>query len=215
MKSAACLLVAVVCSGAFADDTELRDCKMWGRTANVHLSWQPTDTIKLPAVVTIPPGAPVAAGPMMSKMARIEVRPFTDTRKNPQRIGENLEGTHLGCIYPVTTTDDVAAWTTDRIRYVLGQLGFQVVGSGGDVAISGELRRFFVTEDSVYHGELGMRIDVTKVGAAVWSGVVSGNNTRFGRSYKIVNYQETLSDSIVDAVGHLVADSDFVRAVSP
>lgn len=193
-----------------------RDCKRGvGQLAGVSLEWRPTGTIDPPAVVTIPPGAPVAVGSMMSKTVRVEVKPLIDTRQNPKRIGENRESTGNGCVFPVTTKDDPAVWTTDRIRFVLGKLGFETVETGGDVVLSGELRKFFVLEEGTYHGEIGLHLDVTKAGTVVWSGLVTGSNTRFGRSYKLANYQETLSDSVIDAIGHLVEDSSFVRAVSP
>lgn len=194
----------------------LRDCKRGtDQLDNIALVWRPTDKIDLPSVVTIPPGAPVAIGAMMSKTVRVEIKSLRDTRENPKRIGENLENTSNGCVFPVTTKDDAAAWTTDHLRFIFGQLGFEVVEQGGDVVLSGELRKFFVTEDSVYRGVVGLRLDVMKADKIAWSGLIQGSNTRFGRSYKLANYQETLSDAVIDAVVHVVEDANFVRAVSP
>jgi hypothetical protein len=194
----------------------LRDCNRGISQLNdVSLVWTPTNAIEPPGLVTIPPGASVAPGAMMSATLRISVKALTDIRPDPKRIGQNLESTSKGCVFPVTTKDDAAAWTTDRLRFVLGRMGFDAVEQGSDVAISGELRKFFVSEDNVYSGAIGLRLDVTKADKIIWSGLVMGSNTRFGRSYKLENYQETLSDCVIDAVEHLAEDASFVRAVSP
>ncbi len=216
MKTLLILAALMVAVPAIAGPPKLRDCARGvGQLENIALSWRPTNTIEPPAVVTIPPGAPVAAGAMMSTTVRVEVKALADSRQDPRRIGENLESTAKGCVFPVTTSADGAAWTTDRIRFVLGQLGVTIVEKGGDVVLSGELRKFFVIEDNTYRGVVGLRLDVTKAGTIVWSGLVTGSNSRFGSSYKLENYQESLSDAIIDAMGHLVENASFVRAVSP
>ena len=46
----------------------------------------------------------------------------------------------------------------------------------------------------------------------IW--LAAGENTRFGRSYKLENYHETLSDILIDAIGRLLSDRDFMAALA-
>ena len=146
--------------------------------------------------------------------ARVQIARLTDARKNPQVIGENRENADAGKILPVTTKDDVAAWCTDRLRILLEQLGLDVVESDGDVILGGQVRRFFVAETNTYEGDVGLKIEVkAKDGRLLWSGLANGVANRFGRSYKLENYYEVISDSLLDAVQKLVAHDNFIRAL--
>lgn len=200
----ACLFVPLAVAAA---PKAPHDC--WNpRLDNVPLVWRPTEQISLPKVVTMDP----TSGPTV----RIEIRALADSRQDRKRIGENREDVEgSGCIWPVRTRDDAAAWTTERLRFLLRHLGFSTVDTDGDVVISGELRQFFVTETHTYDGEVGLKIDViSKDGKALWSGLVGGSNGHWGRSYKLENYHETLSDALIDAVKHLTADASFVRMIT-
>jgi len=195
---------------ASGQENKEHDCARGKRMQNVSLTWRPTEEIALPDVIAIPPGSAGLA------TVRIEIKALTDTRQNPQRIGENREDvSNGGCVYPVIAHNDIVVWTTDRFRYLMQRLGLGVVEGEGDVVISGELRQFFVTETHTYAGEIGLKIDVTSTtGKALWSGLVTGSNGHWGKSYKLENYEETLSDALIDAVKNLTADQGFFRAIS-
>jgi hypothetical protein len=109
-------------------------------------------------VIALAPGGAETPPPTP---VRIQVKPLNDSRRDAFRIGENREDIRQGCVYPVFTHADVAEWVTDRLRAPLGQLGYTVVESDGDVALSGELRQFFVTETNHYDGQVELRFDVT------------------------------------------------------
>lgn len=201
---------------AIGDSTKIRDCSRGIGMNIVPLVWSPTEQIASPKVVTLPKGTEATAGAAASAPIQIEVKALTDTRENQKRIGENREDVKRGCVYPVITKDDPTKWTTERLRYLLGQLGYRVVEQGGDVILSGELRQFFVTETGTYDGEIAFRLDATsKTGKPLWSGLVRGTNGHWGKSYKLANYHETLSDALIDAVENLTADSNFAAAVGP
>ena len=60
-----------------------------------------------------------------------------------------------------------------------------------------------------------MKLNVkSKSGKALWSGLVGGSNGRWGKSYKLANYQETLSDAMIDLAQKLAADPGFTNAVN-
>jgi hypothetical protein len=51
-------------------------------------------------------------------------------------------------------------------------------------------------------------------GNTLWKGLASGEATRFGRSYKIENYYEVLSDAVVNTVSSMLRSAEFRKALS-
>ena len=203
-------ILACLGSPANAAETKVQDCSRGDGMKNAALAWKPTDQIAVKGVVTLPPDGSAAPAP-----PRIQVGVLKDLRENPQRVGENREDMERGCVYPVIVKDDVPAWAADRLAYVLKHLGFEVTATDGDVFIDGELREFFVAEGGTYDGQIGMKLNVkSKSGKALWSGLVGGSNGRWGKSYKLANYQETLSDAMIDLAQKLAADPGFTNAVN-
>lgn len=169
------------------------------RLEQIPMVWRPTDPVAVPA----PPSAPV--------QTTITVRPLMDRRTNPA-IGENREDADEGKVLLVTTRDEIGAWTTDRLKVLLTQGGYRLVNDDdqADLRLSGEVLQFFVTETSTYKAAVSIRITLTqRDGQQVWSGVGSGNKTRFGRSYKAENYYEVLSDAYLGAIQELLAQPSF------
>ncbi len=111
-------------------------------------------------------------------------------------------------------TCDVAAFVTDHFRESLHSAGLNIVDGAADVTISGELRQFFVTETSTYKGEVSVILHVkNSAGKDLWTGVVGGDSTRFGRSYKADNYYETVSDMVLRASYNLLSNQGFRDAL--
>jgi hypothetical protein len=168
------------------------------------LKWTPTATLAEWGAVDI-------SGAMAA--AKVRVDAFTDTRENPGLVGENRE--NLEKIRQVTTSGDVASFIADHLKEGLRGAGLTIVDSGGDLIISGEIRRFFVTEVNTYGGEISVLVHVkTRAGKELWSGVVSGDSTRWGRSYSAANYYETMSDMVLSATHNLLANSGFHDALA-
>jgi|GEM_PF-453618 len=167
---------------------------------NIPLIWKPTNLVSIGSIASL------------QRPLRIQVQPLVDTRLNPAAVGENREDADQGKLLPVTTRDSVAQWSTDRLRLLLLQGGYDLVDDGGDVVLSGEIRRFFVVETGTYQGEVELHLSlVDRDGHALWSGGGSNETSRFGRSYKAENYYEVLSDSFLGAVRNAV-DQDSFRA---
>ena len=55
---------------------------------------------------------------------------------------------------------------------------------------------------------------VDRSGKTLWSGSASGDATRFGRSYKLENYMEVLSDAVVNAASSMLQSAEFQKALS-
>jgi hypothetical protein len=51
-------------------------------------------------------------------------------------------------------------------------------------------------------------------GRTLWSGLASGDATRFGRSYKLENYYEVLSDAVVNTVSSMLESAEFKKALT-
>jgi len=76
---------------------------------------------------------------------------------------------------------------------VLKQNGFKVSAEdSADVKIVFHLAKFFVVEDNMYNGEFELRVEAfDKSGKNIWIGTTKGSSSRFGRSLKPQNYNET------------------------
>ena len=170
----------------------------WGKKplTDVALVWKPTETLTSTGGV-----APT----------RIEFTQLGDPADQPKLIAENREDKEPK---PVTTKDDVGGFVTSQARRIFTESGWTTVDQGGDVVLSGEVRRFFVEETDTYKGSVVLHIVArSRSGRVLWDGVVSGAASTFGRSYSMENYSEVLSDSLLRAVSSLIDNADFHKAL--
>jgi hypothetical protein len=183
----ALLLAVSVC--AYAKSTLLE---------HVPLQWKPTSDLQLGRLA-------------MSQMP-IQFETFQDARDNKAAIGENLEDDQPK---PVTTSDDVGAFVSSHMRGLFDHAGLKTVDSNGAVIIKGEVKAFYVRETSTYKSEVAVHLTVVdRDGKTLWNGLASGDATRVGRSYKLENYYETLSDAIVNTVSSMLQSPQFQSALS-
>jgi hypothetical protein len=165
---------------------------------NEPLEWRPTSDLKLAA--------------MEMPLTAIQFEPFQDARSNKQAIGENREKSEPR---PVTTNADVGAFVSSHMRELFDSAGLKTVDSDGAVVINGEVTRFFARETSTYQSEVTVHLNVIdSSGKTLWSGIASGNARRFGRSYKLENYYEVLSDAIVNTVSSMLQSEQFQKALA-
>jgi hypothetical protein len=138
------------------------------------------------------------------KLNKVQVKPFTDERDDKQLIGRNSEEDALRT---VTTKDDVGAWCATAFGSLLRDAGVPLVDQGAQYVVSGKVTRFMVDETNMYNGVVAMLITIQDAkGKQLWTGLVTGEAKRWGRSYKAENYMETLSDALVRAVNAIVTD---------
>lgn len=140
----------------------------------------------------------------------IEVREFVDLRENPTVVGENRMFENHGLIKQVTTRDDVGLWTANQLEALLREFGFRTVEAGGDVVLSGEIRRLMVVETGAYEGEVGLFLRALgREGDVRFEGMTGGLVRRFGRPYDSRNYVEAMSEALLEAVHRVVSTQDF------
>jgi hypothetical protein len=165
---------------------------------NVPLEWKPTSDLRL--------------GATQMTAAAVQFEPFKDLRQMPEQIGENREDDKPKL---VTTQDDVGAFVSKHMRELFDHAGIQTVDTGGDVIVKGEVRQFFARETRTYKAEAAVHLTVVgKDGTTLWSGVASGEASRFGRSYLLENYYEVLSDAVVNATSSTLQSAEFQKALA-
>ena len=189
MRARHFVVLLVVTLGAYAKTALLE---------HVRLQWKPTSQLKL--------------GAMEMSQAPIQFEAFQDIRANKEAVGENLEDDKPK---PVTTTDDIGAFVSSHMRELFDRAGLKTVDNNGAVTIKGEVKQFFVRETSTYKSEVAVHVTVVgRGGETLWSGLASGDASRFGRSYRLENYNEVLSDAIVNAVSSMLQSAEFQKALS-
>lgn len=197
MKTAIAMLsMLLVSAGAFAhDDMPLTD---------IPLVWAPSNSI---ADMDDPK-------PNLTPIidVKLQIDQFTDGRQDHAAIGENRKD---ATPKPVTTKDDVGKWVSDGLRTELGKAGLSVVPSGGTVILGGEVRQLFSTEANTYGTDVTLKLTArNSAGKVIWSGVVTGHDTHWGRTYRASEYYQNLSDGVMDALHSLLTNKDFIDAVA-
>jgi hypothetical protein len=176
-------------------------CTAQARTAlleHVPLLWKPTSQLQL--------------GAAQMSQAPIQFEMFQDGRENKLGIGENDEDAQPK---PVTTSNDVGAFVGAHMRELFQHAGLKTVDADAAVTIKGEVRQFFVRETNTYQAQVAVRLTVVgRDGKTLWSGLASGDAGRFGRSYKLENYYEGLSDALVNTVSSMLQSAQFQAALS-
>jgi hypothetical protein len=179
------------------------DCARGASLDNVPLKWTPTSTLSEMGPVDI-------SGALLT--TKISMEPLVDTRQNPSLVAENREKADK--VRQMTTSSDVAGFVSEHFKDSLRGAGLTIVDGSADVSISGEIRKFFVTEMNTYNGEISLLIRVkNSAGKELWAGIVSGDSTRWGRSYSAANYYETMSDMVLRATYNLLANPAFHDAL--
>jgi hypothetical protein len=164
---------------------------------HIPLQWRPTSELRL--------------GTTQMITSSVTIAPFVDVRDNREAIGENRED---DIPKPVTTSDDVGAFVSTHIRQLFDAAGMKTEDGNGKVVIHGDIKKFFVREESTYKSVVQIQLTVLNDnGKVLWKGLASGEATRFGRSYKAENYYEVLSDAVVNTVSSMLQAADFQKAM--
>ena len=184
----------------------------WARVPEVRvkLEFVPTDaeeTLGRRGVTTLP-GHP------------IEVLPVVDVRDVPRDlIGKSLGRWLPDADFPssrpkkfdvlIRATSNVAGWLTQTLSETFRDWGTPST-PGAELVLQVEIVKLFVIETGTFDADVSLRVAVKKRdGSAVWSGVVGGASSRFGRTMKESNYQEALSDALLSCYVKLWSDPAF------
>lgn len=178
------------------------------------LTWSPSDSLNL--------GVRQNFGPP----ATVRFVPFKDTAAKPRFIGKNVEHptvTHLvtgsGKVIPiprkVTTSDNPGPFVSKHLQDLFATAGYRTGGKNASRVISGVVHKFFVVEGSLYRATLDLSLTVrNRDGKVLWRGSVEGKSSTFGGSYRLDNYEQVLSNSVVDAADQLLQNVAFSKALA-
>lgn len=190
-KSSAAAGLAAPLAVATLAMTVIGGCAQQTPLLNQPLAWTPTRTLDL-GVTQKTGGTPAA----------VRIATFSDAASDPKLVGENLE---QGTPRPVTTSDPVGVFITQHLQQLFTQAGYPAGGPDADRVVSGVVSKFFVSEKDDYSGTVILNVTVSdRSGKVLWQGTVWGANQTFGRSYHLDNYQQVLSDSLIDAANNLL-----------
>jgi len=173
-----------------------------GTLNDIPLVWKPTDNISEMEYIDL----------SYLKKHQIMVNNFSDNRENKNEIGRNTEKESK--IKLVTTKDNIAAWCTDRFKYVTGEFGVNISDASPTIIIDGEIERFYVHEQNLYKSEVVIKLTAkTNKEKTIWEGIIKGNSSRWGKSYSAENYYEAISNAFIEAIYEWLKNDSFVTAV--
>lgn len=142
----------------------------------------------------------------------ISLGDFIDEREDKNLIGENREDEEKGKILPVTTATPVKDFLKDVFSKLFRDTGIKINESSPKV-LEVRIIKFFVEERNLYKAEVWLDIKLLKGETVLWEDRVMGSAKRFGRSYKLDNYLESLSDAILDSFASLFQNRKFLDAI--
>ena len=154
-----------------------------------------------------------AATTAMQGRGRVYVPAVQDARPQQDRIGENRESSPA---IPIYAGSSPTLFVREALIEQLKANGVAVADSANaaDAIVVVTLNRFWAEESPNYDAQIVLAVEVRgRDGAVRWSGTTSGNDGTFGRSLSAENYQQVLSNALVNAVAVLVAKPQFQQAL--
>jgi hypothetical protein len=160
------------------------------------------------------------------------VAPFNDRRKDPSRIGVNIEE---AVQRPVTSREPVTDWCREQFIAELynrnlikvvhkGETVFNPasgatsgdlpapLSAGNTITLHTDLIEFFVLESSTYKARVAMDFSlVDQTGSTLWEGLKTGSSDNWGKSYSAVNYYESLTAAFTEVLELLFTDPKVER----
>ncbi|MEW6188368.1 MAG: hypothetical protein AB1585_21840 [Thermodesulfobacteriota bacterium] len=139
-----------------------------------------------------------------------------DTRKRPREIGENQEEKNK--FIRIVTSDDrqVRNFILTVLKNEFNAIGLRLANNAdtADRLLSGSVMEFWTIEGRTYNSETRLALEIKdKAGTVLFKHVYSGVGTNRGRSLSEVNYQESISESLVRVTEQILADSAFLAAL--
>jgi hypothetical protein len=189
-----CLLTVVVGAALLAGCQRPKELR-------VPLDYRPTDRIEV-------------TGLKVPQTLRLAVT-VIDNRPDKSSIGQNSEGSPPVPIYPNEPSPDV--FLRDAVAHEFANAGIPIESDAhrANKVLSLRLERLWAEETNTYKSSIATDAQlIDSSGRRLWQGKVTGGSERFGRSLSAENYQETLSDAVVNLVDNLLRNPAFVDALN-
>jgi hypothetical protein len=173
-----------------------------GGPLEVPLGFKPTSELDVHA--SLPTGNP-----------RVFVK-VTDDRSDKTTIGHNVEDSAKP-IDVVDTGEAPDQFVAEGISTELKKLGVTIADSAdtADRILQVSLKTFSVEEGGTYKAQLLALVQVTdKTGKTLLNKSAPGESSTWGHSKEAANYQQVLSNAVVDMTSGLLSSADFSQALS-
>ncbi len=181
------------------------------------LSWGCGGSKQTGPLVLSPIYRPTAALELQSLSGALVSTPIrmgalSDARSEPRNeVGKSLEEDHP--VKVMSPPAELLALFEKGIRHNFEEAGLRVTDDA-NVVVNFELMRAWVEEDGVYRADVRLKALVEKDGVQTGTMLVGGSAKRWGASLNPDNYEELLSDCLVDAMVHLLNMKEFHAAVA-
>lgn len=131
------------------------------------------------------------------------------TGPDPAVIGQTQD--HTDQFFPLRTTSNVPAWTTDALQKAAAAWGIKTA-DGAPLVLSGKIVRFSLNESTkavgaMYNAEIQISFTLKNAkGGVLWESNASGDAGRFGKSRSEENANEVLVDAVKQAYSEFFAN---------
>lgn len=167
--------------------------------------------VPLDVRITDPLAKAVPAMPSNPKL-KLFLADIKDDRADKAKIGENREEDELGA-RPVTSEGpSVSEFIRGVFTRELSSIGLTPIATKADAnrVLEFSLSQFFVIETGTYKAEISGTVTLKDgAGAVLYSGLVRGDNSTFGRSFSAENYQQVLSNATTEVLENLLKTAEF------
>lgn len=182
-----------------SDEFAIQNANTPSSLAGVDLDWRPTE------------GTSMGAGATSLQNVVFAMGVFTDARKDTALIGMNKERAKPRL---VTTGESVSLWCCQSLKKVFQDHKINFDSVHYDAVLSGVVQEFQVLETGTYNAAITVKFKVlSKTGDSLWEQEIKGGASNWGKSYKLENYYECLSNAYVQTIRNLLADDSFQNAV--
>jgi hypothetical protein len=134
---------------------------------------------------------------------------LVDARSERAIVGHSLESDKY-----VSTKASIVDAYSGPVSGLFQNAGLPISKGSGGIVLEMTINKLLVEEDNLYRGTAVASVRLLKAGNALWSGNAIGSTKRWGRTFVGANYDEALTNSLVDLVDKLTADPQFQKAAA-
>lgn len=179
-------------------------CASYGPIVDLPLAWRGVESSPAPS----PPVAQAFAASTLAFGLR-------DVRPDPYAVGGYEDSNAV-----IRTSDNIASYCSTQLGQLLVHAGARFAGSPSAV-LEAELLEFRVIEGNTFNGVVRIRVIIQsgqsgQAGAGkAWNKTYTGTSKRWGRTHNPENFNEALSNSLVEVAQQLLQDPEFAAALQP
>jgi hypothetical protein len=198
MRTRACLVLVILvalCAPAAAQNAP--------KPLTVPMKWTPNE----------PPGPVPPIEVTGGGLYPLKVETAIDHREKGKAVGEHPDDKKP--TVSVVSDSDIPGFFSEQVSTLLKRFGVPLTTeASAKRVLRMELLEFWVIDAQSYSGTVRGRVSVVGDGnQELWSAIVTGSGENGGRSLKVINYQETFSNTIQAFAVNLVKTEAFQKSL--